>query len=261
MDKTKAQPRPKKAAEPAGGKASPDTRVQRKSIDWETLETQYRAGIRSLKDIGREFGVSDAAIIKRAKRDGWVRDLRAKIQAKADAKVSESLVSAEVSAETKIRERDVIEANATAVAEVRLAHRKDIHRARRLTASLFDELEQQTKPETLEGLRTLGELLANPDEKTGRDRMNEVYQAVISLPERSKTLKVLTESLQKTVDMERQAFNMDKQLDTGEGDALSKLLMKLATGNGNGFSPVPNDPERASVAGTTLSPTEPEDDD
>jgi hypothetical protein len=46
-----------------------------------------------------------------------------------------------------------------------------------------------------------------------------------------------------------------------KADPLSTLLTRLATGNGNGFSPVPNDPERASVAGTTLSPTEPEDDD
>ena len=62
--------------------------MTRKAIDWESVEIQYRAGIRSLKDIGNEFNVSDAAIIKRAKRDGWSRDLRAKIQAKAEAKVS-----------------------------------------------------------------------------------------------------------------------------------------------------------------------------
>ena len=252
MDKTKAQPRPKKAAEPAKGKASPD---------WEQVEIAYRAGVKTLRQIADENGISHTLVARHAKRFGWVRDLSEKINAKADEIVSKSAVSSAVTMETRLAEKQVIDANAVAIAEVRLAHRKDIHRARRLTASLFDELEQQTKPETLEGLRTLGELLANPDERTGRDRMNEVYQAVISLPERSKTLKVLTESLQKTVDMERQAFNMDKQLDTGEGDALSKLLMKLATGNGNGFSPVPNDPERASVAGTTLSPTEPEDDD
>lgn len=45
----------------------------RKVIDWESVETQYRIGLRSLKDIGLEFDVSDAAIIKRARRDGWVR--------------------------------------------------------------------------------------------------------------------------------------------------------------------------------------------
>ena len=50
-------------------------RTKRKAIDWESVEMQYRAGIRSLRDIGAEFGVSDVAIIKRAKRDEWTRDL------------------------------------------------------------------------------------------------------------------------------------------------------------------------------------------
>jgi len=57
--------------------------TEKRTIEWDLIEPHYRAGIRSLKDIGKEFGVSDAAIIKRAKRDGWVRDLAAKIQAKA----------------------------------------------------------------------------------------------------------------------------------------------------------------------------------
>ena len=220
--------------------------MSRKQIDWEALEVQYRAGIRSLKNIGAEFGVSDAAIVKRAKRDSWVRDLNAKIMAKADAKVSASLVSAPVSARTKILERDVIEAGATQVAEVKLSHRKDIHRARRLTNALLDELEQSTDPATLSMLRDLGEFMANPDEKTGRDRLNEIYQAVIGLPERSKTLKVLAESLQKLVDMERTAFNMDKDT-SKEADPLAALLTRIAGSNGNGFKPVATDPERGSA--------------
>lgn len=190
----------------------------RAKVDWESVELHYRAGIRSLKDIGAEFGVSDAGIIKRAKRDGWERDLRAKIQAKAEAKVSASLVSAEVSAQTKVLERQVVEANAQAVADIRLAHRRDIHRARRLTNALLDELEKQTDPDTLALLGELGELLESPDEKTGRDRLNELYQAVISLPERSKTMKVLVESLQKLVLLERQAFGLDAETDDGSGE-------------------------------------------
>lgn len=146
---------------------------------------------------------------KRAKTYGWERDLSAKIQAKADALVSKALVSSEVSKEAKAAEKQIVDVNAQAVADIRLAHRKDIHRARSLTANLFDELEQQTNPETLESLKQLGEIMANPDEKTGRDRLNDLYHEVISLPERAKTLKILTESLQKTVDMERQAFGMD----------------------------------------------------
>lgn len=184
--------------------------------DWERIELDYRAGIKTLRQIAEEHGITHGAINKRAKRDGWERDLSEKIHAKADALVSRAAVSTPVSADTRIKEQAVVDANAHAVADVRLAHRRDIHRARRLTNALLDELERQTDPDTLVLLEELGELLKNPDEKTGRDRLNEVYQAVISLPERSKTMKVLAESLQKLVDMERQAFGMNDK-DAGKG--------------------------------------------
>lgn len=203
---------PKQQAKPAArnkaaGVVAP---VQAKPTDWERIELDYRAGIKTLRQIADENGVSHPAITKRAKRDGWSRDLGAKIQAKADELVTKELVTSLVTTETKIAERQLIEVNAQAVADVRLAHRRDIHRARRLTNSLLSELEKQTAqvPE----LQELGEILRRPDDK-GMDKLNDLYQAIISLPERSKTMKVLAESLQKLVDMERTAFGMDKELE------------------------------------------------
>ncbi len=182
--------------------------AKKKLIDWEAVELHYRAGIRSLKDIGAEYGVSDAGIIKRAKRDGWERDLRAKIQAKAEAKVSASLVSAEVSAQTKASERQIVDANANKIADVRLAHRHDIHRNRAIVARLMDELETQVGPENAALLADLGDMLRSPDE-SGQDKLNDLYRKIISLPERAKTAKTLAETLRIAVDMERQAFGMD----------------------------------------------------
>ena len=176
--------------------------------DWERIELDYRAGIKTLRQIAEENGISHVAITKRAKRDGWTRDLSAKIQSKAEELVTKELVTKMVTTETKMAERQVIEVAAQAVADVRLAHRRDIHRARNLANALLDELEQQTNPETLALLNELGELLRNPDDK-GMDKLNDLYHAIIALPERSKTMKVLVESLQKLVDMERTAFGMD----------------------------------------------------
>lgn len=188
---------------PHGGK-TPNT----KAVDWERIELDYRAGIKTLRQIAEEHGISHVAITKRAKRDGWTRDLSAKIQSKAEELVTKELVTKTVTTETKMAERQVIEVAAQAVADVRLAHRRDIHRARNLANALLDELEQQTNPETLALLSELGELLRNPDDK-GMDKINDLYHAIIALPERSKTMKVLVESLQKLVDMERTAFGMD----------------------------------------------------
>lgn len=196
--------------------------------DWERIELDYRAGIKTLRQIADEHGITHGAVNKRAKRDGWERDLAQKIQAKADALVSKAAVSSEVSKESKIAERQVVEANGMAVAEVRLAHRKDIQRARKVTNALLDELEQQTDSDTVILLSELGELLRNPDDN-GQDKRNDLYQRVISLPERSKTMKVLADSLRVMVEMERTAFGMDKvdlSHSTGEGE-LARIAVEF----------------------------------
>ncbi|MFA1024428.1 hypothetical protein [Klebsiella pneumoniae] len=41
--------------------------------DWEAIESAYRAGVLSLRDIGDKYGVTEGAIRKRAKKFDWVR--------------------------------------------------------------------------------------------------------------------------------------------------------------------------------------------
>ena len=89
--------------------------------DWERIELDYRAGVKTLRQIADEQGITHGAINKRAKRDGWERDLAAKIQANAEALVSKAAVSTPVSTETKVSERQVVEANAIAINDMRLA--------------------------------------------------------------------------------------------------------------------------------------------
>jgi len=84
----------------------------------------------------------------------------------------------------------VVNANVQAVATIRLAHRRDIQRARKITNALLDELEQMADADTVAYLQELGEMLRSPDDN-GMDKLNDLYQKVISLPERSKTMKVL----------------------------------------------------------------------
>lgn len=209
---TKKTPAPQQPPATPPGKAGGAA-----SVDWERIELDYRAGIKTLRQIADEHGITHGAINKRAKRGGWERDLSAKIQAKADALVSKAAVSTPVSAESKIAEREVIEANATAVASVRIAHRRDIQRTRRITMALLEELEQQTGSDTAELLSRLGDLMRSPDDK-GMDRLNDLYHKVISLPGRAKTMKDLGESLRVLVVLERQAFGMPDKPE-GEGDA------------------------------------------
>jgi len=177
----------------------------RRDVDWEAVEIQYRAGIRSLKDIGAEFGVSDAGIIKRAKRDGWERDLKAKIQAKAAAKVSAAMVSAEVSPEQKLTEAVRIEVESEVQARIQLGHRTDIARGRSLTMKLLAELEGQV--DCLPELLRLGEMLRSEDDR-GMDRLNDLYRKVIDLPSRTKVMKDLGDTLRVLIALERESFGI-----------------------------------------------------
>lgn len=70
---------------------------EKKTPDWERIEADYRAGLLSVREIAASQGITHGAINKRAKRDGWERDLAAKIRAKADALVSKREVSTLVS--------------------------------------------------------------------------------------------------------------------------------------------------------------------
>ena len=241
-----SNPAPKKAppktTKPAARKKAVGSAVPVKAQpDWECIELDYRAGIKTLRQIADEHGISHTLVARKAKQQDWVRDLSAKINAKADAIVSKASVSSGVTMETPVAERQIVDANASKIADVRLAHRKDIQRKRSIVARLMDELEAQVGPENAALLADLGEMMRSPDD-AGQDKLNDLYRRIISLPERAKTAKTLAETLRITVDMERQAFGMDK--DQGPAaDPLTSLLKTITSGTGSTFKPVAHDPE------------------
>ncbi|EOE3463293.1 hypothetical protein ACKEZK_001543 [Citrobacter freundii] len=181
--------------------------------DWEAIETAYRAGVMSLREIASQHGISEGAIRKRAKRDDWSRDLNAKIQQKADDLVRKQEVRKQVRNESTLTERVLIEATAEVIATVRMEHRGDIRRARELTNTLFDELGAQCAD--VSSLEQLGDIMFEPDDK-GRDRLNEIYQKVISLPSRVKSMKDLSDSLKTLIGLEREAYSIENKAETKE---------------------------------------------
>lgn len=184
----------------------------RSSADWEAIERDYRAGAKSLREMAAEHGISHPAIRKRAERDGWTRDLKARVAAKAAALVSAEQVSAAVSAETKVTEALAVEVAAQVQARIQIAHRRDIGRARELANKLLAELEQQT--DNLGAFEQLLDALADgdaDDAKAGdrRKRLLEQWQRAMSLGSRADTLKKLADTLRVLVDKEREAYGMD----------------------------------------------------
>ncbi|MCG2572259.1 hypothetical protein LVY74_01640 [Acinetobacter sp. ME22] len=216
---------------------------EKKVIDWEKIELDYRAGVKSLREIAAEHDISDGAIRKRAKRDDWSRDLSAKINAKAEDLVRKELVRSEVRTQTAISEKETIDANAHQQAAVRLSQRKDIQRSRSIAMQLFDELEHQVGVVNVELLEDLGELMRDEDEK-GQDKLNDIYHKIISLPGRVKSMKDLSDTLRTLIALERQAFGLDDKENTAV-DPLQSLLNRIAQNNNSAFSPVAEDKDYA----------------
>lgn len=203
-------------------------------VHWENIEADYRVGIKSLRQIASENGITEGAIRKRAKKEDWERDLAAKVQAKAEALVRKEAVRAEVRNQTRVPESEIIEANATAIADIQLTQRKDIHRGRKLVMSLLDELEEQTG--NIELYKQLGELLHSPDDK-GVDKLNELYHKVISLGGRTSTMKSLADSLKTLVTLEREAYGISEaqkvELTGKDGGPLGLLMQQIAESPNN----------------------------
>ncbi|ENQ6251296.1 TPA: hypothetical protein MDX62_004117 [Klebsiella pneumoniae] len=195
--------------------------------DWEAIETAYRAGVMSLREIASQHGISEGAIRKRAKRDDWSRDLAAKVKERADDLVRKAEVRKQVRTETALSERVLIEATAEVVAAVRMEHRGDIRRAREITNALFDELGAECAD--VDSLRKLGELMLSPDEN-GRDKLNEIYHSIISMPERVKAVKALSEALKNLIGLERQAYDIDGPEGDNSVKQLSELMDSLSQG-------------------------------
>jgi hypothetical protein len=195
--------------------------------DWEAIETAYRAGMMSLREIAAQHGISEGAIRKRAKRDDWSRDLNAKVKERADDLVRKAEVRKQVRTETALSERVLIEATAEVVAAVRMEHRGDIRRAREITNALFDELGAECAD--VDSLRKLGELMLSPDEN-GRDKLNEIYHSIISMPERVKAVKALSEALKNLIGLERQAYDIDGPEGDNSVKQLSELMDSLSQG-------------------------------
>ena len=205
---------------------------EKKSIDWERIEYDYRAGILSVREISEARGVSHTAVNKKAKQLGWERDLKAKIKAKADALVSKAEVSKEVSSRRVATEKETVDSNAKLLADVRMGHRKDISRFRNLANKMLGELEGVTDGQA--EIKDLIKTLKDGDLEDGEAMSTtlELASRVSSLPSRSKVMKEMSDTLKTLVGLERDAYDIvtaSKLEMTGEngGPILTKAVAEM----------------------------------
>ena len=199
-------------------KPQPKAKAPRPSVDWDAIEPHYRANIRSLKEIGEEFGVSAPAIHKHARNHGWTRDLGAQIRAKAEAKV----LAEAVSEESRANEKAVTEGNAELQYRIRMKHRSGLSKLSAIKDKLLNHVESVV--DYLVDLGEVVEMLRNPDEN-GKDAANDKMRKAMERSTVVDDLKKLAEIDEKVRKGEREAFGIDdKDLADNPVDAILKKI-------------------------------------
>lgn len=169
----------------------------RKPIDWEAIEREYRAGQLSVREIARQYGLSETAIRKRAKSDGWSRPLADKVREAVREKLVRADGSQDQRANQTANDREIVENSAARGFNVVTTHRRDIeqlHGLKRILATRLSDILHGALPDGL----CLGEKESPGD-----------------------LLEKLSRVTARLIPLERQAFNLDAE--TGSSGSLVTL--------------------------------------
>lgn len=167
--------------------------MARKQIDWEAVEREYRAGLVSMREIARKYNLTAPAILKRARRDDWKRDLTARVKAAVNAK----LVNDQVNVNNAQKDEEIIEAAASQATRVVLCHRNDARQQSSIIARLLGEVDRRTGDDKLDALK-----------------FDDIRITFAMLRDSSQALLKLTQ-------IERQAYSLDSGLNAGITSVLS----------------------------------------
>lgn len=183
----------------------------KKPIDWEAIERDFRLGQLSLRALAEKHGCTAAAISKKSKEKGWVRDATAEVRERTRA----ALLTAPRKEEAKVNgvnstvntpTQEDIEVAVQTNLQVISRHRRDIAKGHGLVHLLFKQLESAAQDrEELENL-----IEEDTKEDDNAMRRNKLMKA-ISLPVHAAVLRDLSTSLKNFIPLERQAFNLDEQ--------------------------------------------------
>ena len=159
------------------------TQPRPRTIDWESIERDYRAGLKSIREIARAHHCTHSAIQRHAKAHQWERDLSNRILDATTAMVARD------AAANAATEQEIVLSNAKMQADILRVHRRDISHLRNAVERLVSRLQESNA----EPLTTLADCAVK-----------------------------LSTSMKWLVTLERQAFHLDAR-DARDTPAYSEL--------------------------------------
>lgn len=195
----------------------PGNTKKRKKIDWESIAKEYRAGQLSNVEIGKNYGVTEGAIRKRAKKDGWQKLLANQVR----VRIQEKLVRDSVRL-PNTSDEEIVEETAERGANIIKLHRRDISKSQGLVTLFQDQLQEAAiSRDDVE--ETISNETRNEEGKIDVKRRNAMMRAV-SLPAHAGVLRDLSVAQKNLVYLERQAYSISD--DSGGDDADLTITLK-----------------------------------
>jgi hypothetical protein len=197
---------------------------EKSPTDWEAIEREYRNGQLSVSEIGRHYNVSHTAINKKAKKEGWKRDLTEKVR----QEIASRLVSDEFQ---RRNARETIEEAAARGVQLVREHRSDIQANRSAVTELIAELiDTNAHREEIEETiydETETEEGDSPAAKAEKAKKRARMLAAVALPSRANIANTLASALKTLIPLERQAFNLDERGNPPDGSADNPVNVTL----------------------------------
>ena len=164
-----------------------------KRHDWELIEREYRTGRFSLAQLEARHGVNRSNISRRARKEGWKKDLSGRVRERTQEKIAR--VSLPPEAQEALDEQDdaIIEFAANENAAVVKGHRTTLERWRGITNRYAEILEEQVEKGTIV-----------VDVRTGG-----TVEVDVPLDYVGKCLGFGTQALERVVKLERQNYGLD----------------------------------------------------
>ena len=161
---------------------------------WHEIKQEYILGQLSIAAISRTYGPTRQAIMKKADRLGWARNMADDVRASVKKKTIEAELQREVTADNYV---EAIDAYGELGAGVIGAHKVLFHKILRRCDVTLDRMERSDK--------IMDEL-----ENGKRVRKNVVVAATLALKDQNTTLRTVAEVVARIVPLQRQAFNLDE---------------------------------------------------
>jgi hypothetical protein len=207
----KALPAPKAIKPPK------EVKEKRVKVDWESVESQYRANVVSLRVIAAQFGITEGTIRRRAKIEGWERTLAHKVRKavketllRTENTQTENCVApgkkyAKKTTHQPPKDADVINSAVDVIVTVARDHRKKLQASRSIMEKMLEELLEAGEHRDEIETAIVDETMGDP---TSSKRRGMMLRAV-ALPSRAGVILNLSAAMKNIISLERQSFNMD----------------------------------------------------